>query len=179
VRLYIERRAEHQEESLAASIRQVASVAGMSADMLRGWSRAAEVDAGTRPGITSYMAAELRRMRRRTRSCGAWRSSPTPRHRTIHHSRAGSPLRCRLAVHLDRVDGAVAPGRHRRIDRGLAGRPSRSPGCDGCIGATTTGFTHRSDTGPRSSTKPNTITTTPRKPCPRELEASTQPSAIH
>jgi transposase len=31
VRLYIERRAEHQEESLAASIRQVASVVGMSA----------------------------------------------------------------------------------------------------------------------------------------------------
>jgi len=64
VRLYLERRVEHQEESLAASVRQVATVLGMSADTLRGWTRAAEVDAGTRPGITSDMAAELRKLRR-------------------------------------------------------------------------------------------------------------------
>jgi transposase len=36
----------------------------MSADTLRGWTRAAEVDAGIRPGITSDMAAELRKLRR-------------------------------------------------------------------------------------------------------------------
>ena len=36
VRLYLERWAEHQEESLAASVRQVATVHGMSPDTLRG-----------------------------------------------------------------------------------------------------------------------------------------------
>lgn len=64
VRLYFERRVEHQEESKAASIRSVAQVVGMPADSLRTWARIAEVDAGKRPGVTSDMAAELRRLRR-------------------------------------------------------------------------------------------------------------------
>jgi transposase len=64
VRLYLERRAGHQEESLAASVRQVAAVLGMSVDTSWGSRRAAEVDAGKRPGITSDMAAELRKPRR-------------------------------------------------------------------------------------------------------------------
>lgn len=58
VRLYLERRAEHQEESLAASVRQVATVLRISAGTLRGWTWAAEVDAGTRRGITSDRAVD-------------------------------------------------------------------------------------------------------------------------
>jgi transposase len=64
VRLYLERRAEHQEESKAAAIRHVAKIVGMPSDTLRTWTRRAEVDAGERPGVTSDMAADLRRLRR-------------------------------------------------------------------------------------------------------------------
>lgn len=64
VRLYAERRAEHQEESKAAALRHVAKIVGMPEDTLRTWTRRAEVDAGERPGVTSDMAADLRRLLR-------------------------------------------------------------------------------------------------------------------
>lgn len=64
VRLYLERRAEHQEESKAAAIRHVATIVGVPVDTLRSWARQAEIDAGDRPGVSSDMAADLRRLRR-------------------------------------------------------------------------------------------------------------------
>lgn len=64
VRLYLERRAEYQEESRAEALRQVAAVVSMPVDSLRTWARAADVDAGRQPGLTSDMATELRRLRK-------------------------------------------------------------------------------------------------------------------
>lgn len=64
LRMYMERRAEHQEESKAATLRHVAKIVGMPEDTLRTWSRKAEIDSGDRPGVTSDMAADLRRLRR-------------------------------------------------------------------------------------------------------------------
>ena len=64
VRLYLERRAEHQEESKAASVRSVAELVGMPANSLLTWARAAEGDAVVRPVFTRDKASELRRLRR-------------------------------------------------------------------------------------------------------------------
>jgi transposase len=64
VRLYLERRAEHQEESKAAAVRHVATIVSVPVDTLRSWARQAEIDTGDRPGVSSDMAADLRRLRR-------------------------------------------------------------------------------------------------------------------
>ncbi|MFB0834700.1 transposase [Arthrobacter halodurans] len=72
VRLYAERRAEHQEESKAAALRHVAKIVGMPEDTLRTWTRRAEVDAGERPGVTSDMAADLRRANEILRTASAF-----------------------------------------------------------------------------------------------------------
>ena len=62
VRLLQERRMEFQEESLAASVRQVAGVMGMSVDSLRGWLRASVPGL---PGAVSVdLASENRRLKR-------------------------------------------------------------------------------------------------------------------
>ena len=62
VRLVQERRSEFQEESLAASIRQVAGVVGMPVETLRGWLR---VSAPGVPGALSVdLVSENRRLKR-------------------------------------------------------------------------------------------------------------------
>lgn len=50
-----------------APIRQIAKDFGISESCLRNWLRAAEVEEGTRPGVTSSESAELRELRRRNR----------------------------------------------------------------------------------------------------------------
>ncbi len=62
VRLVIEHRGEYETEYEA--IRSVAAKLGIgSAETLRKWLRQAEVDAGTRPGVSTEESAELRRLR--------------------------------------------------------------------------------------------------------------------
>ena len=50
-----------------APIRQIAKDFGISESCLRNWLRAAEVEEGARPGVTSSESAELRELRRRNR----------------------------------------------------------------------------------------------------------------
>lgn len=45
-------------------IRHVASKLGVNPETLRKWQRRAEVDAGTRPGMTSEEHAEVKRLKR-------------------------------------------------------------------------------------------------------------------
>lgn len=46
------------------AIRQVATKLGVSTEALRKWRRAAEVDSGQRPGMTSVEHAELKRLKK-------------------------------------------------------------------------------------------------------------------
>ena len=64
VRMYLERRREHPEESAIESRRQVGALIDVKSETLRGWVEQLEVDAGARPGITSDDQAELIRLRR-------------------------------------------------------------------------------------------------------------------
>ena len=62
VRLVREHRNDYGSEW--AAMRAIAGRLGMSAETLRKWVRQAEVDAGTRPGVTSEESAEIRRLKR-------------------------------------------------------------------------------------------------------------------
>lgn len=62
VRLVAEGRASHSSEW--AAIESVAEKIGVTAETLRKWVRRAEVDGGTRPGVTSEESAELKRLKR-------------------------------------------------------------------------------------------------------------------
>ena len=63
VRMVAEIRANH--ESDWAAMGQVADLLGIgSAETVRKWCRQAEVDQGTRPGVTTEEAAEVRRLKR-------------------------------------------------------------------------------------------------------------------
>jgi transposase len=62
VRLVSESREEHDTEW--AAIQSLAARMGASAEALRQWTRQAEVDAGTRPGVTESKHAEIRRLRK-------------------------------------------------------------------------------------------------------------------
>lgn len=63
VRMVSEIRAEHESEF--AAIGRVAELLGIgSAETVRKWYRQAEVDAGTRPGVTTEDSAELKRLKR-------------------------------------------------------------------------------------------------------------------
>ena len=53
---------EHETEY--AAIRHVGAKLGVGPETLRKWSRRAEVDAGTRPGVTSDELAEIKRLKR-------------------------------------------------------------------------------------------------------------------
>jgi transposase len=47
-----------------AAIQSVAPRMGVSAEALRRWTRQAEIDAGTRPGLTESENVEIRRLRK-------------------------------------------------------------------------------------------------------------------
>jgi transposase len=62
VRMVIEHRGEYETEY--AAIRSIAAKLGVATpESLRKWVRRAEVDAGTRPGLSSEESAEIRRLR--------------------------------------------------------------------------------------------------------------------
>ena len=48
-------------------LKQIAADFGISESCLNGWLKAADVEDGTKPGVTSDQAAELRELRRRNR----------------------------------------------------------------------------------------------------------------
>jgi len=50
-----------------APVRQVAKDFGISESCLRNWMRQADVEDGTRPGVTAAESAELRELKRRNR----------------------------------------------------------------------------------------------------------------
>lgn len=62
LRMLNEARPEHP--NLMAAIRHVAGMLGMSPETLRMWQRRYEVDAGERPGVTSDVLEENRRLKR-------------------------------------------------------------------------------------------------------------------
>jgi transposase len=62
VRLVAESAQQHGSEW--AVIQSVAAKIGASAETVRKWVRRAEVDAGTRPGLSSEEHAEIKRLRR-------------------------------------------------------------------------------------------------------------------
>ena len=62
LRMLAEARPDHPNQMTA--IRHVAGLLGMSPETLRVWQRRYEVDTGTRPGVTTDMAEENRRLKR-------------------------------------------------------------------------------------------------------------------
>ena len=64
VRLYKDRRGEAPEESKSASYRRLHELVGIPIDTMRVWVTRAEIDAGSRPGITSAENEEIRRLRK-------------------------------------------------------------------------------------------------------------------
>ena len=62
LRMLAESRPEHP--TLMSTIRHIASMLGMSQEMLRLWQRRYEVDHGKRSGVTTEAAAEIKRLQR-------------------------------------------------------------------------------------------------------------------
>jgi len=62
LRMLSEARPEHP--NLMTAIRHVAGMLGMSPETLRMWQRRYEVDAGQRPGVTTDVLEENRRLKR-------------------------------------------------------------------------------------------------------------------
>jgi transposase len=62
VRMVAEVRPEHP--TTASAIRHVAGLLGMNTETLRVWIHRVEVDAGTKPGVTTDAAEEIKRLRR-------------------------------------------------------------------------------------------------------------------
>lgn len=65
VRMVVEHRGEHPSEW--AAMCSIASKFGMTAETLRIWVRRAEVDGGTRPGVTSAEKERIRQLERENR----------------------------------------------------------------------------------------------------------------
>jgi transposase len=65
VRLVLEHRGEYDTEY--AAIRSIGARCNVGAETLRKWVRQAEIDAGTRPGVSSEESAELRKLRAEVR----------------------------------------------------------------------------------------------------------------
>ena len=64
LRLLVEARQQEQYETEWAAITAVASRLGVNSETLRKWLRRSEVDAGTRPGVTTEEQAEIRRLKK-------------------------------------------------------------------------------------------------------------------
>jgi transposase len=64
LRLLGEARQQEQYETEWAAITAVASRLGVNSETLRKWLRRSEIDAGTRPGVTTEEQAEIRRLKR-------------------------------------------------------------------------------------------------------------------
>jgi transposase-like protein len=64
VRFYQERRRDHPAESAIQSRRRVGELLDVKAETLRGWVERSEIDAGTRPGVTSEDNVEIVRLRK-------------------------------------------------------------------------------------------------------------------
>lgn len=62
LRMLAEARPDHP--NLMSALRDVSGLLGMSAETLRVWQRRAEVDVGERPGTTSNVVEENRRLKR-------------------------------------------------------------------------------------------------------------------
>ncbi|QKJ18054.1 IS3 family transposase [Microbacterium hominis] len=62
LRMLAEARPEHP--NLMSAVRHVAGLLGMSPETLRLWQRRYEVDAGTKPGVTSDAAAEIKQLQK-------------------------------------------------------------------------------------------------------------------
>lgn len=62
LRMLVEARPDHP--NLMAAVRHVAGLLGMSPETLRVWQRRYETDAGVRPGATSDVLEDNRRLRR-------------------------------------------------------------------------------------------------------------------
>jgi transposase len=64
VRLYQERRRDHGSESAVESRRRIGGLIDVNPGTLRGWIDQAEVDAGTRPGVSTEENVELVKLRK-------------------------------------------------------------------------------------------------------------------
>src|SRR5579875_1011833 len=64
VRLYQERRRDHPRESAVESRRRIGGLVDVNPGTLRGWIERAEIDAGTRPGVTSEENSEITRLKK-------------------------------------------------------------------------------------------------------------------
>jgi len=64
LRLLAEARQQEQYETEWAAIQAVGSRLGVNSETLRKWLRRSEVDAGTRPGVSSVEQAEIRRLKK-------------------------------------------------------------------------------------------------------------------
>jgi transposase-like protein len=63
VRLYLERRRDHGNESAIESRRRIGELLDVKPETLRGWVERAKIDAGGRPGLSGEDNAELVRLR--------------------------------------------------------------------------------------------------------------------
>ncbi len=63
VRMYQERRRDHEESKLEAR-RRVGELLGINQATLRNWIEREEIDSGVRPGVTSAESEELKVLRR-------------------------------------------------------------------------------------------------------------------
>ena len=64
VRLLEERRRDHPEESARASRQRIGEVVNVKPETLRGWVDRAEIEAGTRSGVTVDENAEISRLKK-------------------------------------------------------------------------------------------------------------------
>ena len=64
LRLLGEARQQEQYETEWAAITAVASRLGVNSETLRKWLRRSEIDAGTRPGVTTEELVEIRRLKK-------------------------------------------------------------------------------------------------------------------
>jgi transposase len=64
VRMYRDRLRDHEDESKLEARRRVGAMLGINPATMRNWIEREEVDAGTRPGVTSMDTAEIKALRK-------------------------------------------------------------------------------------------------------------------